>query len=250
MTNLRQEVFVCLDCETTGLDPQKDSIIEVACVLFTLDKVIDEFETLINPERDIPEASLAIHHIHASMLSDQPKIEEILPKLLHLIDNHTIVGHGIGFDIEILEKAASNARVSSRLQKNASIDTLRLARHYGDSHNNSLSQLAKHFNVEIDGIAHRAMVDVKMNIEVFKHLVRRYKTVEEVFTTLSKPIKMKYMPLGKYKGRLFSEIPLQYLHWASKLEFDPDLTHTIQIELKKRKKGGQFSQATNPFLGL
>jgi len=250
MASLKQEVFVCIDCETTGLDIQKDRIIEVACVLFTLEGIIDEYETLINPECEISEASLAIHHIDASMLQDKPKIAHILPKLLHFIDTHTIVGHGIAFDIDIIQKAATDANITSRLRECLSIDTLRLARHYGDSPNNSLAQLARHFNVEIDGMAHRAMVDVKMNIEVFRHLVRRYKTTEEVFATLSRPIKMKYIPLGKYKGRLFSEVPLQYLQWASRLDFDPDLMYSIQLELKKRKAGGQFSQATNPFMGL
>jgi DNA polymerase-3 subunit epsilon len=61
---------------------------------------------------------------------------------------------------------------------------------------------------------------------------------------------MKYMPFGKYKGRPFSEIPLQFLNWASRIDFDQDLLHSIQLELKKRKKGGQFGQATNPCLEL
>ena len=94
------------------------------------------------------------------------------------------------------------------------------------------------------------MNDVMTNIEVFKHLVRRYKTLEQVMDILSRPIKMKYMPLGKYKGRLFSELPLQYLQKASHMDFDQDLRYSIRLELQKRKKGEGFSQKTNPFLEL
>jgi DNA polymerase III subunit epsilon len=247
---LKNEVFVCIDCETTGLDVEKDRVIEVACVTFTIDGILHEYETLINPECAIPEASRAIHNIDTSMLQDKPKIHEILPHLLPLIDNYTIIGHGVAFDIELIHRAATLAQMQAAVKTRPFIDTLRLARLYGDSPNNSLSNLARHFNVEIEGIAHRAMTDVKMNIEVFKHLVRKYKTLNEVFQVLSKPIKMKYMPLGKYKGRLFSELPLQYLHWAITADFDDDLHHSLKLELNKRKKGGQFSQATNPFLGL
>jgi DNA polymerase III subunit epsilon len=58
------------------------------------------------------------------------------------------------------------------------------------------------------------------------------------------------MPLGKHKGRLFSEIPLHYLLKAATMDYDQDLLFSIRSELKKRKQGGLFSQAANPFLEL
>ena len=89
-----------------------------------------------------------------------------------------------------------------------------------------------------------------MNVRVFKHLTKRFRTLSQVTHILSKPIKMKYMPLGKYKGRLFTDIPLEYLLWASKMDFDQDLLFSIRSEIKARKKGTGFAQANNPFLGL
>ena len=111
---------------------------------------------------------------------------------------------------------------------------------------NSLEQLRKHFNIEPEG-AHRAMNDVIVNMHVFRHLCRNYKTVEQVFDLLSRPILMKTMPLGKHKGRLLQEVPLEYLQWASYKDFDQDLLFSIRSEIKKRKKGNLFSQAGNPF---
>lgn len=247
MTPLKKAIFVCVDCETTGLNPKEDKIIEVGVIRFTLEEILEEFESLVDPESEIPAASLEIHHINASMLKDKPKIKEVLPSVFRTMNNRIIVGHGIGFDLEVLDVAAKKNGIIHDMFKRPFIDTLRLARHYGDSPNNSLGQLARHFNVEIEGVPHRAMTDVKMNIAVFKQLVRRFQTVEELYNILSRPIKMKYMPLGKYKGRLMSEIPFPYLEWASRLNFDGDLLYTIQQEIKKRKKGGQFSQSTNPF---
>lgn len=233
----------------TGLDLEKDRIIEVAAIRFTFSEILKEYESLVDPECPIPETSLAIHHINSAMLFGKPKIDEVLSPLLDVIGDHIIIGHGIGHDIQLVTLAARRAKVPCKIIMNPFIDTLRLARHYGDSPVNSLQQLASHFNVPIDE-THRAMADVKMNIAVFKYLAGRFKTTEQLFNILAQPIKMKYMPLGKYKGRLFSEIPLDYLQWSLKMDFDQDLRYTINLEINERKKGGKFSQATNPFSQL
>ncbi|NGX60599.1 MAG: DNA polymerase III PolC-type [Chlamydiae bacterium] len=246
---LEKARFICLDCEFTGLDLEQDRILEVAAIRFTLEKNLEEFETLCDPETPISEESIAIHHITPEMVKGKPKVGEILPTLLEFIGKDCVVGHGIGLDLEMLDKAAKRAHIPSNLSFQPTLDTLRLARLYGDSPNNSLGTLAAHFNASNPG-AHRAKNDVEMNIEVFKHLIKRFKTVEQVRGALSKPIKMRFMPLGKHKGRPFSEIPLAYLQWAARMDFDQDLLFSIRLEIKKRKKGGGFSHATNPFAEL
>jgi DNA polymerase-3 subunit epsilon len=45
---IRKEIFVCLDCESTGLLPDKDRIIEIAVARFTFDQILQEFETLVD----------------------------------------------------------------------------------------------------------------------------------------------------------------------------------------------------------
>jgi DNA polymerase-3 subunit epsilon len=249
MRSLDKEVFICLDCETTGLDTIADRIIEVAVVKFDFSTFLDQYETLIDPEYPISEASIAIHHITPDMVMGQPRIQAILPSLLEIIGNHIIVGHGIQFDIDLLANAADRAGIPHTLKRNRTLDTLRLARLYGESPTNSLEQLRQHFNIPHEG-AHRAMNDVIVNIEVFKYLARRYKSTDQLFDVLSKPIQMKTMPLGPHKGRLMKEIPIEYLRWAVHKNFDQDLIYSIRLELKRRKSGNQFSQSANPFANL
>jgi DNA polymerase-3 subunit epsilon len=228
---LKNEIFVCLDCETTGLEPEKDRIIEVAAVVFQDDTILDSYETLIDPEIQIPEESIAIHHISNQMVQGKPKIQEVLPRIIKMINKHILVGHGIPFDISFLEKAAKLHCVPNTLSSHPFFDTLRLARLYGESPVNSLEKLREHFNIAAEG-AHRAMNDVVVNIEVFKYLVKNFKTTEQVTERLKKPILLKAMPLGKHKGRPFSEIPQEYLHWALHKDFDIDLLFSIRSELK------------------
>lgn len=246
MTLLKKARFICLDCEFTGLDLDNDRLLEVAAARFTFDEIQGTIDELVKPDCPISPESQAIHNISAEMVENRPPIEEILPSFLEFVGRDLIMGHGVGADLEMITRAAKRANIPCSLQARPYIDTLRLARLYGDSPNNSLSNLAKHFNIPADP-AHRALNDVMMNIEVFKHLVTRFKTVEQVMEILAKPIKMKFMPLGKHKGRPFGEIPEAYLRWAAGVDFDQDLLYSIRLELKKRKKGGGFSQANNPF---
>lgn len=246
---LKKEQFVCIDCESTGLEPKQDRVIEVAFALFTLDEVLDSFESLVDPECPIPKSSQEIHGISDEMVKNQPKIKMLLPDLLKRIEGKILVGHGIGFDIALLSAEAKRAQVVSSIEKASYFDTLRMARLYGESPINSLQQLRQHFNIASEG-AHRAMGDVIVNIEVFRHLAKAYQTTEELFSILEKPIRLRTMPLGKHKGRKFDEIPLEYLLWAERKNFDQDLLFSIRSELRNRKKGGGFEQASNPFKSL
>lgn len=249
MSILEKTTFICMDCETTGLDAQADRVIEVAVAKFTFETIVDQFDSLINPECLIPETSIQIHHITQEMVANKPSIVQVIPQIFDLIGSHPIVGHGILFDIDIIAIAAERAGIPCSIRQNSYLDTLRLARLYGESPINSLEQLRRHFNIQFEG-AHRAMNDVLVNIEVFKHLSSRYRTTESLFAALSKPIMLKAMPLGKHKGRLLKEIPLDYLKWAAHKDFDQDLLFSIRSELKRRKQGNLFLQSTNPFAEL
>jgi len=249
MPLLDEITFVCLDCETTGLDAENDRIIEVGAIRFTMNQVLAEYESLVNPECEIPESSIAIHHITPDMVEGKPTIKELIPAIIEFVGNDIIVGHGIGFDVEIVAKSAERAGIKCHLRKNLQIDTLRLARHYGESPINSLEQLRRHFNIEAEG-AHRAMSDVIVNMGVFRYLAKRYKTLQDLQDLLARPALLKIMPLGKYKGRPMKEIPIDYLLRSAKRDFDRDLLFSIRSEIKRRKKGNLFTQATNPFADL
>lgn len=249
MTLIDKEVFVCFDCETTGLEPNNDRIIEIAVCKFTFTEILESFETLIDPERIIPPNTTAIHHITDDMVAGKPKASEVMPKVLKMIGDHIVIGHGIQLDVSFIAEECKRGRIPCNLPKNRYLDTLRMARLYGESPVNSLQRLRQHFNIAEEG-AHRAMSDVIVNIEVFKYLSEGFKTTQDLLKRLEKPILLKAMPLGKYKGRAFSDIPLEYLQWAAHKDFDQDLLFSLRNELKIRKKGQRFTQASNPFSQL
>lgn len=249
MTRINDATFVCIDCETTGLDIQNDRIIEVAVASFSLDEIHHSFESLIDPQRSIPDDAIKIHNITQDMVQGKPTIDKVLPEILRIVSNHIIIGHGVAFDIGLVALAADRLGIPHTLRNNKVLDTLRMARLYGQSPTNSLEQLRSHFNIQAEG-AHRAMNDVVVNREVFKQLSKDYRSLEDLFDQLSRPIALKNMPLGKHKGRPMREVPLPYLLWSAKQDFDQDLLYTIRSEINRRKKGETFTQSSNPFSNL
>lgn len=249
MGRLDEDTFVCIDCEMTGLDPVQDAVIEVAVSRFRGDTILESFETLIDPEREIPESSIAIHHITQEMVQGKPKIHEVIPEVTRIIGRNIIIGHGIAMDVTLIINAAKKHNLPCTIGNNLTIDTLRMARLYGGSSVNSLEQLRKHFNIPL-GDTHRAMSDVTVNIALFNHLAKNHKNTEALLKTLSNPILMRIMPLGKHKGRPIKELPLNYLLWAARMDFDQDLLFSLRHEINRRKKGDLFSQAANPFSSL
>jgi DNA polymerase III subunit epsilon len=249
MGQLHTDTLICLDCETTGLDTANDEIIELAIVKFTFDGEIETLDFLIDPKRPIPADSTAIHHITDDMVKGKPYIEDVLDEATKMVGNYPIMGHNVGFDIAIIEAALRRHNHTKSLLSNPVIDTLRLARLYGESPKNSLEVLREHFNIPEEG-AHRAMNDVIVNIKVFKRLCHGFTKTEEMLKRLTRPIEMKTFPFGKYRGYFFREIPIDYLHWAGHQDFDEDLLHSINKERKRRRKQKPFFESNNPFKNL
>jgi DNA polymerase-3 subunit epsilon len=246
---IKKDAFICLDCESTGLDTKNDRIIEVAAICFTFDGHIEKFESLVNPQCKIPKESQLIHNISDEMVEGMPTIDKVLPKLFSIIENYIIVGHGISFDISLIEHEAKRIQMPYKIDKAVSIDTLRMGRLYGECPIVSLEKLREHFNIPEEG-AHRAMNDVVVNIEVFKKLSKSFQTTEQLLQRLKKPIALKAMPLGRHKGRKFAEVPIEYLQWAVNKNFDDDLLYSIKQELKIRRKKNSFYHSSNPFAAL
>lgn len=96
--------IVAFDLETTGLDPNRDAIIEIGAVKFVDKKIIDEFSTLINPGRRIPREITQLTGITNSMVYQAPAIDEVLEELRLFVGNLPVLGHNIRFDLSFIQK--------------------------------------------------------------------------------------------------------------------------------------------------
>lgn len=160
--------YVAVDVETTGLDPRRDAIIEVAAVTFQGNDILNEFSSLVNPLRDIPTFITDMTGITSAMVSDAPTMSALRPRLKTQLGDHILIGHNIEFDLGFLQEAWLGAG-------NHRLDTLTLASILvPEARRLSLGELARFLNFpSADGHYHRARHDAEQTIELFLALRER-----------------------------------------------------------------------------
>ena len=159
-------IFVAVDVETTGLEPGKDEIIEIAAVKFNRDEVIDTFAQLVRPRHSLPLKVSRLTGISTEMLSDAPRFAQVAPEFAAFLKNHPIIGHSVGFDLRMLQ--AQGMRLPQ-----PSFDTFELATLLmPKSPAYRLSALTAQLGLSHDD-AHRALSDADAARQVFLHLLAR-----------------------------------------------------------------------------
>jgi ATP-dependent DNA helicase DinG len=97
--------IIAIDIETTGLDENRDAIIEIGAVRFNGHRIDDEYSTLLNPNRHIPGFITGLTGIDDAMLRQAPRLREIMPELESFVGDSILLGHNIKFDLAFLTKA-------------------------------------------------------------------------------------------------------------------------------------------------
>ncbi len=161
--------YVAIDVETTGLDASRDAIIEVAAITFQDNNILDEFQSLVNPHRDLPREITRITSITQDMVEDAPTMFKLRPRIRTALADHVLVGHNVNFDLGFL-------RAERLGTGNHRLDTLTLASilmpeagRYG------LEALARFLNLPQLGAGqtHRAGDDAELTVELFLALRER-----------------------------------------------------------------------------
>ena len=101
-----KDEYVCLDCETTGLNPKKDEILSIGAVHIKGNKVLmrKTLNIFVKPSMKITEESIKIHHIRPIDLENGKNPDDAILELLEFIGNRPIVGYYIKFDIAMISK--------------------------------------------------------------------------------------------------------------------------------------------------
>ena len=97
--------IVAIDIETTGLSEERDAIIEIGAVKFKGRRVEDEWSSLINPNRHIPEFISALTGISDVEVRNAPRFREVAADLEAFVGEAPIIGHNVRFDTGFLQRA-------------------------------------------------------------------------------------------------------------------------------------------------
>jgi len=221
--------IIFFDTETTGNEPQKDFLCQLAYK--SGNKVFCE---LYKPYLSIPPEASAITHITNKMVADKPYFKEskdyINVKKFFEAPESVVVAHNAKFDLSIIEK--------ENIKPNNFICTLRVAR-YLDKDNvipqYKLQYLRYFLDIEIEATAHDALGDVLVLEKLFERLLSKIekeenidedKAIKRMIDISSHPSLMNIFNFGKYNGRKISEvvdIDRGYLEWMlAQKEQNPD----------------------------
>ncbi|MGI5851680.1 MAG: PolC-type DNA polymerase III [Caldicoprobacterales bacterium] len=181
-----QEIVV-IDIETTGLDSKHDAITEIGAVKIKNRKVVDTFQTFVNPGIPIPEKITKLTGINDSMVRDAPIIHEVLDDFRDFCGDCALAAHNVPFDFGFLNEKAKEFNWEIN---NPIIDTLALSRELlKDLKRHGLNHVAKYFGIALDN-HHRAYHDAIATSEI---LIRFFgilenmgvRTLSEVNTTFT-----------------------------------------------------------------
>ena len=156
-----------IDVETTGLSPSTDRIIEVGVVLLDDRGEIEaEFETLINPGRDVGPTGL--HGIKASDVVEAPSFADVAPYLRSLLAGRVVVAHNALFDLRFLAREFGRAGLPVDLSP--SLCTMRLAPLFFGPGTRSLQALCGFVDIPLQH-GHAALHDARATAELMLHML-------------------------------------------------------------------------------
>jgi len=192
--------FVVIDLETTGLNPEKDQIIEIGAIKYVDGEESAFFEELVNPGRPIPEFITRLTGISDDDVKDAPRIEEIFPRLDRFLGGAAFVGQQVNFDASFIEY--HYRKINNDFQfwedkvrrfkylNNLRLDTLFIARIFLPFLAQfKLEALASYFGYNLEN-AHRAVEDARATGHVFLQLIDRSLAVDN--QVLSEVINLLY----------------------------------------------------------
>ena len=246
--------LVCFDTETTGLDVQKEHIIQLSLVKFDTDtwSVLDQRDWYILPKGEftIPAEAEAVHHISKDFLLEHGvSLRSVYDDFMAFVGNHDMLSYnGNGYDAPLLHYNLQRAGLSFDFNNRTWYDALLLERIHtagqvdknGEKlHNNLTSAYTRYYGHPFEG-AHNSLDDVMATIEVFKAQVAAHGwewAQREEFSFISydrwltKRGGYYYLSQGGHKGESIESmmrIDRSYLEWiVDKCQWTDDQTREI-----------------------
>lgn len=224
--------YVCIDLETTGLNPRTDKIIEIGAVRVENKRIVKQWDTFVNPGRPLEERIIELTGIRDEQLAEAPSIGEVLPDLLELIGDEVLLGHRVLFDYSFIKKAMVDEK---RVFERKGIDTLKIARKYlADLESRSLAYLCEYY--KIPHSAHRALNDALATVELYHKFTELYYGQEEAESgkSLFVPKELHYQVKRDTPATIPQKEQLYKLADKHKLVIDYDIEKMTRSEASRR----------------
>lgn len=157
--------FVCIDIETTGLNPAYEDIIEVAAIRVENRNITDTFSETINIHRPLPPFITALTGITDKEIRASNSYENVLTRFCSFVGGDILLGHNVNFDVNFLyDKCLDKTGI---LFENDFVDTLKIARKLlPQIKHHRLDDLAEYYDIPPRTL-HKALGDCEMTVNCY-----------------------------------------------------------------------------------
>ena len=204
--------YAIIDVETTGGRAARDKITEIAIVVHDGEKVLDSFETLINPEVPIPYGITELTGISNEMVQDAPKFYEVAKQIVQMTEGAIFVAHNVRFDYSFIQEEFRRLGFTYTRRQ---LCTVRLARKAFPGYRSySLGNLIQMMNLNA-GDRHRAMGDTMATVDLFERTLAVENTETDISHMVNLGVKESLLPKNFTIEKLHSlpeECGVYYFH--------------------------------------
>ncbi len=202
--------YAVIDVETTGGKADRERITEIGIVITDGENILEEYSSLVNPERPIPHFITRLTGISDEMVSTAPKFYEIAKDIVEMTKHCVFVAHNVRFDYEFVRHEFKRLGYT---YKRRQLCTVRLSRkafpHFGRY---GLKKLTDRLQIQLEN-HHRALDDAKAAAEILKRcLVTKEKEAEKMIYRGLKEAKLPQTISLELLESLPEECGVYYMH--------------------------------------
>jgi DNA polymerase-3 subunit epsilon len=158
-------MYAVIDVETTGGSPAVDRLTEIAILVFDGNKVIEEFQSLVNPSRSIDPWVVKLTGITQEMVQNAPTFEQIHHKILELTKGNIFTAHNVKFDFGMIRNEFKRIGIDFACKQ---LDTVSLSRRIMPGLTSySLGKLCDSIGINIEN-RHRALGDAAATVKLLE----------------------------------------------------------------------------------
>lgn len=251
--------LVVFDLETTGVDVEKDRIVQIALIRCEPGGTRKTLQSLVNPERPIPPAATAVHGITDDDVKDQPTFAQVCGEVEAMLEGADLAGYNsIRFDAPLLEAELERAASGLDLRGVRHLDAMVIFKLMEPR--NLTAAYKKYCGKDLVG-AHDALADTTATLEILDAQVAHYEDlpddVDELHTVCN-PDEGRFVDrtrkfvwtdegqaaftFGQYRGETIKQVVQDprgrgYLEWMLGKDFSEEVKGILREAL-----GGVFPQ--------
>lgn len=163
-------MYAIIDIETTGGKYNEEGMTEIAIYKFDGEKIVDQFISLINPEKDIQPFVVNLTGISSNMLVNAPKFYEVAKRIVEITQDCIIVAHNAKFDYRVLRMEFKRLEYEFESRTLCTVELSK--RLIPDMDSYSLGKLVRALGIPLSG-RHRASGDAQATLKLFKLLLSK-----------------------------------------------------------------------------